>query len=360
MASPRFGNGGAKGIRQLDDTPLSDAPISKGLVSGLKGLRKVKPAVRAISDAPPMGDWASLPAPRRPGVIAKPRTAASRQSIVDASDQAMARRESVATAGRNQAASRRATLHEQYNARPPARPNDFRTGSGFRKGLAPTNGRTARRVTAAWATPRSGAQSIKRKLSMEQLSASVTAPVTKSLVRTGLNGGVSSFERIPAKLGKLTRKTSSRPDPYAKPARPATVKPNALRPVTWGKSEEFGKTRSYDPEHRRQQRLGAATAVLGIGGLAAATHGGKGAVKTTKLVRGLETRTQVTPSGASLTGNNSRANARHRKVGEYNFARRAAMASGKDLAFLGGGTAAVGAAGAVQGHANSRRGKAWD
>jgi hypothetical protein len=83
--------------------------------------------------------------------------------------------------------------------------------------------------------------------------------------------------------------------------------------------------RKYDPEHNRQRRLGAAQAGLGLGGAALLIHGGKGAVKTSRSAkRGIQ------------------------------------AARTRDLAQIGGGTAMLGGAAAVNHHAGHSRGKTWN
>ena len=100
-----------------------------------------------------------------------------------------------------------------------------------------------------------------------------------------------------------------------------------------GKSE-VSKTRNYDPEHRRQRRLGMGQAALLMGGGTSAGFGVKGAMKDTETVR------RGVSGGKNL--------------------KRLVAASPRNLALLGGGIAGVGGAGAIQQHANSRRGKGWD
>ena len=100
-----------------------------------------------------------------------------------------------------------------------------------------------------------------------------------------------------------------------------------------------GKTaRYYDPEGRRQRRLGLAeAALLGTGG-ALAFRGGRGALKTTKLIR-----------GATVTG----------ESGGSIVPKKLLAVTRRDLAQLGGGATAIGAAGAVDYHGNHPRGRQW-
>lgn len=98
--------------------------------------------------------------------------------------------------------------------------------------------------------------------------------------------------------------------------------------------EEFTKTRFFDPEHRRQRRLGAAQLALGAGGVAGLAFGVKGARKATKVldIGGL-------PRSKDLKG--------------------AVVMTRRQQAMLAGGTAGVGGAVGVNRYAESRRGRAW-
>ena len=116
------------------------------------------------------------------------------------------------------------------------------------------------------------------------------------------------------------------------------------------KPKNISKSRHYDPEHRRQQKLGAATALLTVGGGVAGTKGVKGALKTTRELRALKT----VPTGFVKPGDKAST------VGQHKLAQRVGMIGAKDAAWGAGGLAGVGGAAAVQSHANSRRGKAWD
>jgi hypothetical protein len=113
------------------------------------------------------------------------------------------------------------------------------------------------------------------------------------------------------------------------------------------KTDEIGKARYYDPEHRRQRRLGAAEAgLLAAGGLAIG-HGTQGAVKSTRALRALKIRSGgKTPSDIPVS---------RTKVG-----RLSAAASPRELGYIGGGTAAVTAAGEVHRQSgNKGRLRAW-
>jgi hypothetical protein len=100
-----------------------------------------------------------------------------------------------------------------------------------------------------------------------------------------------------------------------------------------GRPNPFGKSRYYDPESRRQRRLGMYEAGLAGLGATGLVLGGRGAVKTTRSMR----------AGAKF-----RPELKGKKV---------VSASGRNLAFLGGGVTGVGGAVAVNRHAESRRGR---
>jgi hypothetical protein len=109
--------------------------------------------------------------------------------------------------------------------------------------------------------------------------------------------------------------------------------------------EKVGKSRFYDPESRRQRRLGAAQAALAGGAVVGTTLGVRGAAKTTKLVRGKHPNILASPK--------ERAALLQRLGG-------AVSAQPRDLALLGGGTASGGGAVALHRHAESRRGHPYN
>ena len=192
-------------------------------------------------------------------------------------------------------------------------------------------------------------------------------------VRNGLNGGMSRFARTstmrpqnvdPYKVAKPKKAQSlagqgpvnwgpNRPPPDTsfRPRVPKQGKKDAFGDYSVGKAE-VSKTRSYDPEHRRQQGLGAGSALLAVGGGVAGYKGVKGIVGSTKAAH------KATGISAKLTGKP------HEKA-EQNRRLLAAVKGGvsgskRDIALTGGGMAALGGAGGIQAFANSRRGKAWD
>jgi hypothetical protein len=117
-------------------------------------------------------------------------------------------------------------------------------------------------------------------------------------------------------------------------------------------NKNVGKSRFYDPEHRRQRRLGMAEAALAGAGAAGLAVGGHGAVKSTKAVRALSTKV---PKGG---GDGLRAGTfvthGKTKAGKGILALRR-----RDAAALAGGTAGVGGALGLRSYAESRRGTAW-
>ena len=106
--------------------------------------------------------------------------------------------------------------------------------------------------------------------------------------------------------------------------------------------------RYYDPEHRRQRRMGASTAALaGLSG-AMLLRGGAGMRSTAKLVRGELTR------DASFIGPRQVVDAKNRAT-----ARGALHARKRDVAHIAGGLAAAGGAGTINYQGNHERGKHW-
>lgn len=119
------------------------------------------------------------------------------------------------------------------------------------------------------------------------------------------------------------------------------------------KISDVGKAaRHYDPEHRRQRRLGVAEAGLLGGGAALIGLGTRGAIKTTKGVRAL-----AHPPGGTVFRSKEEADA-------YNKTKKAtggALAIGRkrDVAAIGTGAAAVGGAGLVRDKAENRKNGIW-
>lgn len=108
----------------------------------------------------------------------------------------------------------------------------------------------------------------------------------------------------------------------------------------------FGKSRHYDPESRRQKRLGMAIAASGGVGGALAFRGGRGVVRSTQALAHLK--------ATGVDGKNVAAGKEELKhLGSSIHARR------NDVRDLGLGTAGLGSAAGLQTYSNSRRGRPW-
>ena len=115
---------------------------------------------------------------------------------------------------------------------------------------------------------------------------------------------------------------------------------------------EVGKSRFFDPEHRRQRRLGAAQTVLAGGAIAGTAIGGRGVLRSTKALRSVTGVTVKHPDKATAASKTKRTR-------EANAALRGITGSRRDLLLLGGGLASGGGAVAVNRHAESRKGRGW-
>lgn len=129
----------------------------------------------------------------------------------------------------------------------------------------------------------------------------------------------------------------------------------ALRPVKRGvrrlddakARRQFGK-RLYNPEDRRQRRIGMGeAALLGAGGILG-FRGGRGLVRTTRGARKLAT------FASNMKG------AGPRELAVANALSRGVTVRRRDLAQLGGGAAGIAGAGALRQHAESRAGRAYN
>jgi hypothetical protein len=114
--------------------------------------------------------------------------------------------------------------------------------------------------------------------------------------------------------------------------------------------QPVGKSRFYDPEHRRQRRLGMGQAALTGAGAAGLAIGGRGALKSTKAVRALTVRA---PKGSPKAGSFSIAH------GDTPAGKGILALRRRDAAALAGGTAGLGGALGLRSYAESRRGTAW-
>lgn len=102
--------------------------------------------------------------------------------------------------------------------------------------------------------------------------------------------------------------------------------------------------RDYNPEHRRQRRIGMAEAAAVGGGGAALGFGVKGTAKDTKKLRALEI---ANPGRSGIT-----------TVGASHAGRGAIALSRRNGALVLGGGAALAGAGALRRWAESNRGRA--
>ncbi|HEY5787495.1 MAG TPA: hypothetical protein VIT65_22245 [Microlunatus sp.] len=116
------------------------------------------------------------------------------------------------------------------------------------------------------------------------------------------------------------------------------------------KKKKVAKSRFYDPEHRRQRRLGMGQAALAGAGATGLVLGGRGAVKSTKAVRDITTRVP----GKSVKGVSN-----IKRYGDTESGKRILALRRRDAALLAGGTAGAGGALGLRSYAESRRGGAW-
>ena len=104
--------------------------------------------------------------------------------------------------------------------------------------------------------------------------------------------------------------------------------------------------RDYNPEHRRQRRIGAAEAtLLGTGGTAAG-FGGRGVYRDTKALRGLELR--------NIQGKTSG------KLGQTAAGRGVVVLTRRNAGLLAGGGLALSGAAGVRRWAEGNRGRSYD
>jgi hypothetical protein len=119
-----------------------------------------------------------------------------------------------------------------------------------------------------------------------------------------------------------------------------------------GRREDVGKRRrEYEPEHRRQRRLGMYEAGLAGGGIGSAGYGAHLIRSDTKKLRESGIRTQtVNDQGKTVQGKDL-------KLGKTPVGRGTIKLSRRSGALVGGGLAALAGAGAVRHHAESSRGR---
>ena len=151
-------------------------------------------------------------------------------------------------------------------------------------------------------------------------------------------GGAVKKSLIPA--GAFKKPVSLRKPISVVAQRPASQFPGStwnMKPAPKTMGGFPVKKRDFNPEHRRQRRLGAYQSALLLGGGLAAQRGTRGMIKTTRSARA---------AAELLRG----------KKGDVPALSRGILASRRDLAYIGGGTAALTGAEAVRHHSNSKRG----
>lgn len=127
----------------------------------------------------------------------------------------------------------------------------------------------------------------------------------------------------------------------------------------WQLSKAF--TRNYDPEARRQLRTGAAVGAGVLGGGALMFRGGRGIRSTTRFLRDTTSiGLKDVEFGPNATDTERKLVATARRSKGVHLASGGIHGSKKDLAQLGGGTALVGGATALDQHSRSRRGGRWN
>lgn len=116
---------------------------------------------------------------------------------------------------------------------------------------------------------------------------------------------------------------------------------------------ELGKSRFFDPEHRRQRRLGMAELALGAGGAAGLLLGGRGIARTSRAARSV-----TGMSGHSKDDTALLMSLLQRKDGKRRLP--TIVARGRDAAAFGGGALSAGGAVGVNRYAESRKGRGWN
>lgn len=166
----------------------------------------------------------------------------------------------------------------------------------------------------------------------------------------------SAYYRKPPVTGKAKPFDSGHHNPADVPGRARHTKYESKYTTRYGGKERpktnselarsgvdpFGKSRFYDPESRRQRRLGMYEAGLAGGAVAGLGLGGKGIVRTSRLARKMP---------GVVSEKNQDAQALRAALRHGVAARR------KDVALAAGGTASGIGAVALNRHAESRRGR---
>lgn len=395
MAS-RYGSGSTRGRRQTDDTPLSDAPIAKaeekastgrvlagsaftgihGAVAGKKGHK-----LRAVGNEAGGAIAGSLPG----YAAAKIGAATGRRGLVAAGNMANIS----GTFAGGGLGTMRAHRMGHYKAQSVDKA-DWANITEHQRGA-----RDARRTKRTGASVTSAGAAATGLVLAHAASRKIPAKAVGEGAKKIVHAARHPFKQpmkpqdAPAWLAphldpSVSRwqgvKAASKKHPHSAAAL-ATGATAAGGATTWGIGalKERGhdkaissqrkarvtkaltvvsKTRSFDPEHARQRKMGAASAALGIGGLAAGIKGGKGILATSRSARSMSG--VVGPAGG-VNGHAADQVRNHRKITALkNSLKHGVSAGGKDLAYTGGGATALGGASAIQHHASSRRGKAWD
>lgn len=124
--------------------------------------------------------------------------------------------------------------------------------------------------------------------------------------------------------------------------------------------------RYYDPEDKRQRRLGHAQAATGIAGTAAAASGVNSIAQDSKKAR--KKVANLSADRETVQRVNEELKSRKKKMHPVNAAsgmtpaqRKTIFAvSGRNAALTAGGLLGVGAATQISRHANSNRGRGWN
>ena len=120
-----------------------------------------------------------------------------------------------------------------------------------------------------------------------------------------------------------------------------------------GYPNPFGK-RMYEPEERRQRRIGMAQAVLLGAGAAGVGFGARGIRASTKAAHALKE-----GGAAAKTVEGKKLVSAHQEAASHAIPHRAIVARGRHLGYLGGGTVALGGAAGLRQYAESYRGRAY-
>jgi len=315
----RYGNGGTRGrkLTDLEDAPLSDAPIAK------MAPRRAEEAIRGtVLQRGAKGYHGGIP--RNKDTDSVTDYANRRHGYTEAEHRTQAK------LGKITLGMGGATFAATAGVTPLARHEQ-------KKATARNRAKIAALSKASWdpSTPFHADDPAMRHAPKRGKAYDVTTmPRRAGLFRTAGRLGVAELAPTAgavAGLGMLVAGTHG-------PGKEMKASERDLRAAQRRKrqaaKQTVGKARHYDPEHRRQRRLGAAEAALAIGGVASMARGVHGTRKTTRAL----------------------SSARKLRPGLV----RAVAASPQDLAYLGGGTAGVAGAGLVRQHAEGARGRAWN